>query len=226
MHNEDKSKLFGKWLDNDLNQFERTEFEQLCAQDKAFAEKVESANQMMMAAESYQPESVPNWDRVGTFEQAPRQGWWNWHGLPALSFATSFLAIVMVVSGFEVRTDDGAMTISFAQAQDPKKIELLVDQKLNEYQQNQQQALNLFAQTMQQQQLDASTKLTQYLLSSSRQERREDFAELIKFVNEQRSDDQLFYARQLNKLQDDIYGSVDSATWPAASADDPIENEE
>lgn len=226
MHNDDKSNLFGKWLENDLNPQERSEFEQLCAEDKDFAEKVESANQMMMVAESYQPDAVPNWDRAGTFEQPQKQRWWNWHGLPALSFCTSFLAIVMVISGFEVRTDDGAMTISFAKGQDPQKIESLVDQKLNEYQQSQQQALNLFAQTMQQQQLDASTKLTQYLLTSSRQERREDFAELIKFVNEQRSDDQLFYARQLNKLQEDIYGSVNTLTWPAANADDPIKNEE
>jgi hypothetical protein len=58
---------------------------------------------------------------------------------------------------------------------------------------------------MGQQQMDASTQLTQYLLGASRKERREDFAELIKYVNEQRGDDQLFYARQLNKLQKDIY---------------------
>ncbi|AGH43645.1 hypothetical protein [Paraglaciecola psychrophila] len=31
-----------------------------------------------------------------------------------------------------------------------------------------------------------------------------EFAELIKYVNEQRSDDQLFYVYQLNKLQQDI----------------------
>jgi hypothetical protein len=57
---------------------------------------------------------------------------------------------------------------------------------------------------MQKQQLQTSTQLTEYLLTSNRQERREDFAELLKFVNQQRYDDQIFYARQLNDLQDEI----------------------
>jgi dTDP-D-glucose 4,6-dehydratase len=70
-------------------------------------------------------------------------------------------------------------------------------------------ALTNYTQTMQQQQMDTSTQLTQYLLGASRKERREDFAELIKYVNEQRGDDQLFYARQLNKLQQDIYANPD-----------------
>jgi hypothetical protein len=129
--------------------------------------------------------------------------------LPSLSFATSMLAIVMVLTGLQVRTDEGAMTISFAGKQAEKQrsqeIEKLVNDKLAEFQTTQQLALTNYTQTMQQQQMDTSSQLTQYLLGASRKERREDFAELIKYVNEQRGDDQLFYVRQLNKLQQDIY---------------------
>jgi hypothetical protein len=123
------------------------------------------------------------------------------------------LAIVMVLTGLQVRTDDGAMTISFAgkyrEQQSEQEIDKLVDVKLAEFQKTQQLALTNTIQTMQQQQMDASTQLTQYLLGASRKERREDFAELIKYVNEQRGDDQLFYVRQLNKLQQDIYAKPD-----------------
>lgn len=226
MHSDDKSILFGDWLEGKLDPQQRVEFERLCAEDAAFAEKVESANQMMMVAESFQPDRVPDWDRKGTFDAPVTRNWWNWQGLPALSFCTSMVAIVLVFSGFEVTTNDGKMTMGFANNQSAKDIEMLVDKKLTEYQQGQQQSLNLFAQTMQQQQLDTSTKLTEYLLTSSRQERREDFAELIKFVNEQRSDDQLFYARQINKLQEDIYGSPSSLAWPPAAVDESSQNEE
>ena len=226
MHNDDKSKILGDWLDGKLSDQQRDEFEQFCAEDAEFAKRVESANQMMMEADGFEQQNVPNWDRSGTFDAPEKQSWWNWQGLPALSFCTSFFAIAMVVSGFEVTTTDGKVTMGFASTQSTEEIAMLVDQKISEYQQGQQQALNVFAQTMQQQQLDASTKLTEYLLTSSRQERREDFAELIKFVNEQRSDDQLFYARQINKLQQDIYGSSNTQSWPPATVDETIQNEE
>lgn len=222
MRNDENSDIFGNWLEGKLTPQQRPEFERLCAEDEAFSQQVEAANAMMMQAESYKPEAVPDWDRTSTFEQVKASKWWHWQGLPALSLGTSMLAIVMVLSGLEVRTDDGAMTISFAGQQDSKKIEKMVTDKLNEYQQNQQVAMNTFAQSLQQQQLDASGQLTQYLLTSSRQERREDFAELIKFVNEQRNDDQLFYARQLNKLQEDIYTNPDPINWPQEAGVDRI----
>jgi hypothetical protein len=139
--------------------------------------------------------------------------WWQWQGLPTLSFATSIFAIVMVLTGLQVHTNEGAMTISFAgkyrEQQSEQEIDRLVNDRLAEFQKNQQLTLINYTQTMQQQQMDTSTQLTQYLLGASRKERREDFAELIKYVNEQRGDDQLFYARQLNELQQEIYASPD-----------------
>ena len=199
------AQLLGLWLEGQLSDSQREQFEQRCIDDPAFAAQVEAANMMTAQVESYRPHNVPKWDRLSTFESSEKTKWWQWQGLSSASFVVSMLAIVMVLSGMQVRMDDGAMTISFAAKQSSQEIDRLVDEKLNEFQQNQQIVLNNYTQTMQQQQLDASTQHTSYLLSSSRQERREDFAELIKFVNEQRMDDQTFYARQLNKLQQDIY---------------------
>jgi hypothetical protein len=186
-----------------------------------------------MQSETFQTLEVPDWHRDSTFDSEVYQHsrfneaksskrWWHWQGLPALSLGTSMLAVVMVLSGLQIDSNDGALTISFSKGYDNSKVEQLVNSKLQQYQQNQQLALNTFAQTLQRQQLDASTQLTQYLLTSSRQERKEDFAELIKFVNQQRGDDQLFYVRQLNKLQQEINDADKSLEWPAGSNDTQI----
>ena len=200
-----KADLLAAWLEGTLTDPQRVQFEALCSEDADFAKQVEGANLMLMEAESYQPEPVPAWDRESTFVAPEKSKWWQWQGMPAFSMGTSLVAIVMVLSGFQISVNDGAMTISFASQQSEAQLQAMVDEKLTSFQQNQQLALANYAQTMQQQQLDASTQLTNYLLQSSRQERREDFAELIKFINEQRSDDQMFFARQLNKLEKEIY---------------------
>ncbi|KXI26980.1 hypothetical protein [Paraglaciecola hydrolytica] len=201
--------LLGWWLDGQLNVQQREEFEQRCLDDEAFAQQVASANMFSLHAQHYVEQEVPRWDRASTFSAPEKAKWWQWQGLSGLSIALSVVAMVMVLSGLQIKVDDGSLTVSFAAKQSHQDIERLVNDKLQDFQHSQQQtqqlALTNFTQTMQQQQLDASSQLTQYLLSSSRKERREDFAELIKFINEQRSDDQLFYARQINQLQQDIY---------------------
>jgi hypothetical protein len=214
MPNHENADLLGLWLDGKLSQQQRQEFEQRCIEDDAFASLVEAANMVGMQAEQYQSETVPAWNRLVTFEQQQKAHWWQWQGLPSLSLATSLLAIVMVLSGMQVRVDEGALTISFAD-KSSQQIEQLVNNKLAEFQQNQQLALVNYGQALQQQQLETSTQLTNYLLTSSRKERKEDFAELISFVNQQRGDDQLFYARQLNKLQQAIYDEPDNAARPS-----------
>ena len=203
----DNEQLLAWWLDAQLDEPQQLIFEQRCLDDEVFSAQVEAANMMNMHSEQYQSQPVPNWDRLATFERQEKAPWWQWSGFGSASIAASMLAIVMVLSGMQVKLNEGAITISFADKQSSQDIERLVQGRLVEFQQSQQNLLSNYAQTMQQQQLEASSQLTAYLLNSSRQERREDFAELIKFINEQRSDDQIFYARQLNKLHKDIYVS-------------------
>ncbi|MDP5029337.1 MAG: hypothetical protein NWQ54_21430 [Paraglaciecola sp.] len=197
--------LLALWLDGRLNAQQRLMFEQRCVDDEVFAQQVEAANNITVHAQHFIEQDVPHWDRAASFTEVKNTPWWHWQGLSGLSIAMSVAAMLMVVTGLQIKVDDGALTISFADNQSQLQIERLVEDKLQEYKTEQQLAMNRFTQSLQQQQLDASSQLTQYLLTSSRKERREDFAELIKFVNEQRSDDQLFYARQLNQLQQDIY---------------------
>lgn len=200
--------LLTLWLDGKLTKQQRLAFEQRCVDDKTFAQQIETATLVSAQAQDFSEQEVPLWNMSATFTAPEKAHWWHGQGL---SIAMSTLAIVLVLTGFQVRSDGDAVTISFAGKHSNSEIEHLVAEKLQTFQQNQQLVLNNFSQSLQQQQLDASNQLTQYLITSSRKERREDFAELIKFINEQRSDDQLFYARQLNQLQQDIYTNPEQA---------------
>lgn len=199
----DNEQLLGLWLDDELDETQRQEFEQRCIDEPLFSQQVEVANMLRLRADNYKTQDVPRWDKEQTFVMPQTKRSWDW--LPGVSFATSLLAIVIVLTGTQMQFKDGEVRLSFGNQQAEQTLTQILDSRLDEFKQNQQAALTLYAQSLQQQQLDTSNQLTSYLLTSSRTERREDFAELIKFVNEQRSDDQLFYARQLNKLQQNIY---------------------
>ncbi|MDO6837944.1 hypothetical protein Q4602_00535 [Paraglaciecola chathamensis] len=233
MSSYDNAELLALWLEDNLTPEQRTIFEQRCVQDDDFAQQVEAASTIKLHADGYQDFDVPQWDRDKTFdcqeransqervnsqeransqervdsrnpfEYSARRQRWAW--LPSASFAMSALAIVLVLTGTQVSLTSGELRIRFGHEQSQQAMSKLIDSKLDTFKQNQQEAFSLYAQTLQQQQLESASQLTNYLLTSSRKERREDFAELIKFVNQQRSDDQLFYARQLNQLQQDVY---------------------
>lgn len=220
----DKPALLAAWMEGTLTPEQRAAFEKACSEDEAFSLQVETANMALMEADQYQSQPVPEWERESTFIAEEKPAWWQWQWLPATSFCTSLIAIVMVVSGFQVKVENGAMTMSFADSVDQTALQAMVDERIQSFRQDQQMLLTEYTQAMQKQQLEANTELTKYLLTSSRQERREDFAELIKFINEQRSDDQLFYARQLNKLQDEIYSLPDRPVMTSVPVVGSVEN--
>ncbi|NVK57718.1 MAG: hypothetical protein HWE26_19110 [Alteromonadaceae bacterium] len=216
MVNSNPEYLLAQWLENSLTQEERAEFETLCVNDAEFAKQVEAATQLNVAAEQFSPPPMPAWDKEATYIAPDKSRWWQWQGLPAVSMAMSAAAMVMVVSGFSVQVDNGRVTMGFGQTapQGPTEAEVaaLVSDKLNDYQQANQAMFTQYVNALQQQQQDNSTQLAQYLLQSSRQERREDFAELVQFINDQRDDDQRYYARQLTQLQREINSIDDGLT--------------
>lgn len=205
MPKHDKERLLAKWLDDGLTPDERQAFEKLCIDDSEFAEQVAAANQVSMMAEQFEQVAVPQWNKSSSFTMPEKARWWQWQGLPALSFSSSAAAIVMVLSGFQVSVDDGRMSFGFARSgPSQQEIAAMVDDKLNQYQLANQEMFGKYVDAIALQQKESAAQLTQYLLSSSRQERREDFAEFVKFINQQRDDDQRFMARQLNHLKDEI----------------------
>ena len=202
----DKHELFALWLDGQLSASQQQAFEQLCARDDEFARQVTLAKQVSHAAKRYEEQPVPNWQIPAIGPQPGASlSWWRLRAMPSLSFGMSMLALVMVLFRVEVQIQSGALTVSFAGQGQQDEIRRQVDAEIAQFREQQQVLLADYSREMRQQQQDVSSQLTSYLLTASRSERREDFAELIKFVNQQREDDQQFYARQFNKLQQQVF---------------------
>ncbi|WP_088329737.1 hypothetical protein [Lacimicrobium sp. SS2-24] len=199
----DKHELFSRWMEHNLTETEQQQFEQLIEQDREFAQRVELAGQLQQQATDYHLGPVPKWQPP--IMQRQPSGMTRWWGWSPLSFATSMLAIVMVLFQVELRWHEQGVTLSFAGQGTEQEIATQVAARLASFEEQQQVQLAQYRQDLQQQQQQSNMQLANYLLSSSRTERREDFAELIKFVNEQRSDDQLYFARQLNEFQQQVY---------------------
>jgi hypothetical protein len=197
--------LFAKWLDNQLSKQERLIFEKRCIDDPDFSAKVETANRVAFDAQNAESFAPPAWDKSQTiaFSRAPQNTSWHW--LPMSSMAMSLLAIVLVVSGFQVRTNDSNLQMGFNLSPSTQDIATLIDDKIADYQATNQTLMAQYIDALQTQNTQSRTELTRFVLETSREERREDFADLIKFINEQRDDDQRFYARQLNKLESEFY---------------------
>lgn len=206
-----ESELLAIWMQGTLTAEQQQQFEKLCTENAEFASQVEVANQTSLLAQDYPAAEVPNWNRNASFDYQSPPKWWQWQGLPAFSSALSIVAILLVFSGFEASVENGKVTFGFQSTN--TDVEQIVAQRLAEFKSEQNEALSHYAMSLREQQLDASTQLTKYLLASSRQERKEDFGELIKFINEQRNDDQIFYTRQLNQLQNAIYQGPNDKPW-------------
>ncbi len=213
----DKTQLLNKWLEQELNTAEQQQFETWCRQDPQFAERVALLGKLETGGNQFQELPVPEWDPGAIFTMpAKREPWWQWPGLSMLSFATSIAAIFLVLFRMEVTVGDGVLQVSFAQETDQAQIEQLVATRLSEFEAEQAKRITEQNENLVSQQMQMNNQLASYLLATSRTERREDFAELIKFVNQQRSDDQVFYARQFNKLQQDFVANSEMPEWQPA----------
>lgn len=216
--------LLAKWLEKDLSVKEQEVFERRCIHDAEFSEQVQSANQLNLLAETSSDFKLAPWDKHRAFEPQKyqkRQPWWQWQGLPMTSFVCSAFALVMVVSEFNIQQTEGRLSFGFGTQLSEQKIERVVNAKLVQQQEQQQSMFAQYLSAMQRQQSESNTQLTEYLLSSSRHERRQDFAELIEYINEQRIDDQQFYANQFRDFQQEFSFQVsanDAFTSPDGKA--------
>ena len=216
----DNESLLALWLDGELDNTQHALFMQRCTDDPAFAAIVAQANTFTENSEAFSQWSVPQWERSAVI--ANNTSWMarlsNWvsvgknnHG--ALSVGLSCCALVIALLTFNNQLSSQATMAQVPTQQEIDNIvQQKVEQKITEQQQSSQAMFAQYADALHTQQLATSKQLTEYLLSSSRQERKEDFAELVQFINEQRVNDQRFYAQQFNDLQDEIYAINPSPT--------------
>lgn len=154
---------------------------------------------------------VPNWSRESTFRARNQysQAWWQRPWLPLSSLAVSAFALVLVLGQVQITSNAYGFSVQFGGA-DQAQLEALVTQRLNEYGAEQQLFLANYAHTLRSdvradfrvEMAQANQQLADYMLAVNRQERESDLVDLIRYVNEQREDDQYFFASQLQQFSD------------------------
>ncbi|MDG1122928.1 MAG: hypothetical protein P8J70_07175 [Glaciecola sp.] len=227
----DNETLLALWLEGALDDSQHALFMQRCADDPEFAAVVEQANMFTENTDAFAQWPLPQWKetewKVPQWERntpintdlswMARLSKWMSSGhsqYGVISVGLSCCALVIAVLTFTNQlgtqrayelSNPATMTQMLTEQDIDQLVQQKVEQKITEQQQLSQAMFAQYADALQTQQLATSKQLTEYLLSSSRQERKEDFAQLVQFINEQRVNDQRFYAQQFNDLQDEIY---------------------
>ena len=163
-------------------------------------------------ADQLEPETVPPWPREHSYQGQQELAWWQRPWLPMASLATSFMAVFMVLAQVQLTIDEHGFSLRFGD-NTQQQLTALVEQRMAEYGADQQVLLANYASNlradlrtdMATEIASANQTLVNYLLATSREERRDDMAELIRYVNSQREDDQVYFANQLQQLSEDWY---------------------
>ena len=206
------------WVNNSLTDEQKATFTKKYAQDSVFAAAADNASLLAGSASEFVAPPLPDWNKAQLFPAQDQSSWFQWQGFPALACALSAVAIVLVFTGMPNKDNGKALAAQAPSNVDAEQLSNLVAEQVRVqvqqqviqqremYQEANQVLFKEYAQSLAAQQQQTSADLTQYLLASSREARKQDFAELLQFINDQRIDDQRFYARQFSKLQDEIDG--------------------
>ena len=202
-----RDKQFDDWLDKQLSSEQMHEFENNPNNEQSMKQDIATAKYVEFLADNEASRKVPNWDRTAGIE-FEEKSWWQWQGLPAVSMAFSCFAIALVLFNVQLSVTDNGMMLTFGQGkqaeQNDQQIAQLVDEKLKNYQQQQELALAKFTADLNEKQQQSNLQLASYVLDTSRQERKEDISDFIQFVNAQRQDDALEQRIRYQQLADAI----------------------
>lgn len=178
--------LFEQWLDGKI--LTKSELSAL-HQDEQFASMMKEATLWREHASSYQDEAVPQWDRASTFTagavNTPRS-WWP----QALVASISVVALL----GSLILWQQNVFLKEQLQAQQRQEA------------QTQQQLASLAMQLdgVQRQQNSQLLEAVQHVLTTSRDERREDMSMLMEYWKTQRAQDNALFKIQLNDLAEQV----------------------
>ena len=190
---------FANWLDGKSNDY-AVEESSTWQQRKDTAHFIE--HQVALSSEV----DVPSWDRTSGFH-SDKVAFWQWRGLPVVSMAFSLFAMALVLFNVELVVQDDGVLVSFSGTsveQQDKKMAKLVDEKLKGFAQEQQVILANYAADIKVQQQDSNLQLASYIIGASRQERKEDIADFIQYINAQRKDELLDQKIKYQQLEQAI----------------------
>jgi hypothetical protein len=196
----DKEKLFEAWLNGEP-------LDDKLSTDEAWSARLHAANFVQQQSDTRNDIDVPDWDRAEAFI-SDKQSWWEWTKLPAVSMAFSIFAVFLVLFNVQVINEPDGMIVSFGKSKstiDQANINTLVDLKLREFAAEQQIVLANYATDISHQQQKSNMQLASYLLGTSRQERKEDITEFIRYINDQRKDEQIDQSIKFQQIEHELH---------------------
>ncbi len=212
----DLANKFSLWLENRTGEQQGSIEQQDFSDESLWQQRHAVAERLAHHADVAEQAQVPNWDRGAAFsgESVNRQrgdtlalSWWQWRGLPVASMAFSFLAIAMVLLKVELVVKSEGIMLSFAgnrEAITKQQVAQLVDQRLQTFASEQQVVLANYAADIKVKQQESNLQLASYIMGASRQERKEDITEFIKYINDQRADEQFEQNMKFKQLEQAI----------------------
>lgn len=158
---------------------------------KTHQQMVDMAEQMGASAK------IPDWDRDKGFEQyLAKPSWWHRQGMSFVALSFSIFACLILL--FDIRlsvTDGRAQLVS----NNEEKQAWLQQQFVQLAQQN----YNLINERMddiKKTQMDDTAQLVSYVMANSRIERKEDIADVVRVIQQQRQDDMRYLRQQLSDV--------------------------
>lgn len=166
------------------------------------------SEQVQQWADQWQQQRVPTWDRDSTFASRPGLAWWQRPWLPLSAFASAFTALLLVFSQTQISITETGFQVSFGAGLTPAEL----DQRLADFAVQQQLELVNYGATlrsdMREDIAQANQQLVNYVIATNRDERQQDMADLIRYVNAQRADDQVYLANRLEQFSEDWWQQI------------------
>lgn len=225
--------LDGTLADKDVSQAMKSKW----LEDPSLAPIYQAACMLESKAAKTQDVEVPQWDASSTFvssrgsQQSSLASWQErmlawFNPSPRLSMAFSIAAIFMVLFKVEVQFVEGGVTVAFAeqnQANIKAQLEQQFEQRLIQYDKEQQILIANYFNDVQAKQQQDVTQLASYLINASRQERKEDLGALVSYFNEQRIDDISLNQQQLSNIirqiqQQNAHGTIKRASYHSSDS--------
>lgn len=189
------AKLFDSWMEGKTLTSEELHSLQ---QDPVWSQRMAVHVEMLELADSMsQSVEVPQWRKDKGFEQyLAKPSWWQNQGtsLVALSFSI-FACLIMLFDVRLVNTNNGRELVINDQSQ-----QSWLEQQFVQLAEQNNQFINSRMDDLIAKQQDDTAQLASYLVANSRLERKEDIADVVRVIQQQRQDDMRYLRQQFSDV--------------------------
>ena len=162
-----------------------------------WGERLAAYRQMSALESSLMDEPVPTWNRDAGFEQYLAQpGWWQRQGMATLALCFSlFACFVMVLDVRFIQSDQG---MSLAWSGSVKKDEM--NERVIALAEKNNAEIGRRLDAFQQMYQQNTAQMVSYVMANSRTERKEDIADVVQLLQQQRDEDLDYLKQQFDDI--------------------------